>query len=244
MSKINRRRLVSRALSGVAGVAVGNIAKEPRAFIQDTSADSGYDLSAGTAGCSEVALMFNVGAGYEPAVGILDTLGAYGIAGSMFVMGWLAEQNPGLVQQMSARGHSMGSHGYLPPELTSRSDDDITADLLAAASALNWALGYEPGPWFTPYASASDGRVRSIANSLGLIAVGWSVESGDWTPDATPDSIYGNVMNGMFDGAIVELHMDAQQSINGTAVALPWILDDLTSQGYRVVTVPEIAGGC
>ena len=37
-----------------------------------------------------VALMFNIGAGYEPAYGILDTLGAYGVPGSMFVMGWLA----------------------------------------------------------------------------------------------------------------------------------------------------------
>jgi peptidoglycan/xylan/chitin deacetylase (PgdA/CDA1 family) len=243
MIGIDRRRLLRRTLTA-AGLAIGGGRQDWRGLVQEASADSGYDFSAGTAGCWQVALMFNVGAGYDPAWGIFDTLGAYGIAASMFVMGWLAEQNPALVQQMAADGHTVGSHGYLPPELTSRSDDDITADLLAAESALSWALGYDPGPWFTPYASASDARVREIASSLGLITVGWSVESGDWTPDATADSIYSNVMSGIFDGAIIELHMDAQQSVNSTAVALPWILDDLTAQGYRVVTIPQIAAGC
>jgi peptidoglycan/xylan/chitin deacetylase (PgdA/CDA1 family) len=188
--------------------------------------------------------MINVGSGYEPAMGILDTLSAYGATGTMFVMGWLAEQNPGLVQSISAWGYPVGSHGYVPPELTIRSDDDVVWDLNAASGALSWALGYNPIPWLTPYASASDERVRALANSLGLTTVGWSVGSSDWEPWATADSIYSNVVGGAFDGAIIELHLDAQQSVNGTAVALPWILEDLQAQGYRFVTIPEIAGGC
>jgi peptidoglycan-N-acetylglucosamine deacetylase len=189
-------------------------------------------------------LMFNIGAGYDPAVGILDTLGSYGVPATMFVMGWLAEQSPWLVQQIAAWGHPVGSHGYVPPELTSRSDDDVAWDLQAASDALTWALGYSPGPWFTPYASASDDRVRLIASSLGLITVGWSVGSGDWDPGASADSIYSNVVNGAYDGAIIELHLDAQRSGDGTAVALPWIIEDLSAQGYSFVTVPQIAGGC
>jgi peptidoglycan/xylan/chitin deacetylase (PgdA/CDA1 family) len=244
MTRIDRRRLCSRTLGVLAGVTIGEFLQRQRGEAQDASADYAFDVSAGSAGCSQVALMFNVGAGYEPAVGIFDILGDYGIASSMFVMGWLAEQNPGLVQQMASWGHNVGSHGYLPPELTSRSDDDVVGDLQAAAGALQWALGYDPGPWFTPFAGSSDGRVRSLANAQGLITVGYSVRSDDWSPDATADSIYGQVMNGIFDGAIVELHMDAQQSINGTTVALPWIIDDLSAQGYRFVTVPQIAGGC
>ena len=90
--------------------------------------------------------MFNIGAGYDPAVGILDTLGTYGVPASMFVMGWLAEQNPWLVQQIAAWGHPVGSHGYVPPELTSRSDDDVTWDLQTASGALSSALGYDPDP--------------------------------------------------------------------------------------------------
>ena len=58
------------------------------------------------------------------------------------------------------------------------------------------------------------------------------------------ESIYGNVVGGAYDGAIIELHLDSERSIDGTAVALPWIIDDLRAQGYRFVTVPTIAGGC
>jgi peptidoglycan-N-acetylglucosamine deacetylase len=244
MASINRRRLLGRSLAAFGGMAIAELLSERRGVVERASADSAFDLSAGVAGCSQIALMFNVGAGYEPAVGILDILGSYGVPGSMFVMGWLAEQNPGLVQQLAAWGHPVGSHGYVPPELTMRSDDDVAGDLIAASGALSWALGYDPGPWFTPFASASDSRVRSIASSLGLITVGWSVGSGDWSPDATADSIYNSVMSGVFDGAIVELHLDALQSVGGTAVALPWIIDDLSAQGYRFVSVPQIANGC
>ncbi|MCD6058112.1 MAG: hypothetical protein K0Q89_1642, partial [Thermomicrobiales bacterium] len=53
-----------------------------------------------------------------------------------------------------------------------------------------------------------------------------------------------NVVNGAHDGAIIELHLDAQRSVDGTAVALPWIIDDLSARGYSFVTVPQIAGWC
>jgi peptidoglycan-N-acetylglucosamine deacetylase len=241
---IDRRQLVKGAVAGVAGLIATDLTRWPVSNPRNASAQSAYDLSAGTPGCSQVALMFNIGAGYDPAVGILDTLGAYGVPASMFVMGWLAEQNPWLVQQIAAWGHPVGSHGYVPPELTSRSDDDVAWDLQAASGALSWALGYNPGPWFTPYASASDDRIRSIASSLGLITVGWSASSGDWDPGASADSIYGNAVNGAFDGAIIELHLDAQRSIDGTAIALPWIIDDLSAQGYSFVTIPQIASWC
>ena len=244
MPMIDRRRIIVGTLAGVAGLIGAELTSWPANRSRSASAQSAFDLSAGTPGCSQVALMFNIGAGYDPAVGILDTLGAHGVTASMFVMGWLAEQNPWLVQQIAAWGHPVGSHGYIPPELTSRSDDDIAWDLQAASGALSWALGYGPGPWFTPYASASDDRVRSIASSLGLITVGWSVSSGDWDPGATADSIYGNAVNGAFDGAIIELHLDAQRSVDGTAVALPWIIDDLSAQGYNFVTIPQIASLC
>ena len=188
--------------------------------------------------------MFNIGAGYEPAVGMLETLGAYGVPASMFVMGWVAEQSPWLVQEIAAWGHHVGSHGYLPPELTVRSDVDVAWDLQAASGALSAALGYDPGPWLTPFASASDERVRSIANALGFIMVGWSVTSADWTPDATADSIYSRVVGGIHDGAIVERHVDAQRSVDAGATALPWIIENLSAQGYRFVTIPKIANGC
>ena len=240
--RFNRRQVVAGAalaLAGGAGSTLWDGTRRAR-----VSAQSAFDITAGVSGCGQIALLFNIGAGYEPATGMLGTLGTYGVPATMFIMGWLAEQSPWLAQEIAAWGHPIGSHGYAPPELTIRSDDDIANDLVAAGDALSWALGYYPGPWFTPFAGASDERVRSIASSLGLITVGWSVDSGDWAPWASAESIYSAVVNGAFDGAIVELHLDAPGSVDATATALPWIIEELAAQGYYFVTVPAIAGGC
>jgi peptidoglycan-N-acetylglucosamine deacetylase len=240
MHRFNRRQFVA-GMAGMASLAAfGMESARP----SPAAAQGAFDVVAGPHGCGRVALLFNVGASYEPAMGILDTLGAYGVPATFFVMGWLAEQNPELPQQIAVWGHPVGSHGYLPPELTARSDEDVLWDLGAASSALEWSLGYHPGPWFTPFAGASDERVRSLASSQGLITVGWGVDSEDWNPAASADAIYSRVVNGIYDGAIVELHMDAQRSIDGTAVALPWILDDVLAQGYSLVTVPTMVSGC
>jgi peptidoglycan/xylan/chitin deacetylase (PgdA/CDA1 family) len=208
------------------------------------SAQSAFDITSGASGCGQIAFLFNIGSGYAPATGMLNTLSTYGIPATMFIMGWLAEESPWLAQEIAGWGHPIGSHGYSPPELTVRSDDDIANDLAAAGNALSWALGYNPGPWFTPFAGASDERVRSIANSLGLVTVGWSVDSGDWVPGVSADSIHSAVVSSAFDGAIVELHLDAAGSADATASALPWIIEDLTAEGYQFVTVPTIAAGC
>jgi peptidoglycan/xylan/chitin deacetylase (PgdA/CDA1 family) len=240
----SRRTFVRQSLSVAALAAAGAALPSLPGGGSAALAEGAFDLSAGVAGCGQLAFMVNVGSGYDPAYGMLDTFGTYGIKSSMFVMGWLAEQNPLLVQAIAAWGHPVGSHGHSPPELTLRSDDDVLNDLASAAQVLSWAMGYPPVPWLTPFAAASDWRVRSLASELGYVTVGYSITSDDWDPWATADSIYSNVMSGLFDGAIIELHLDSQMSVAGTAVALPWIIEDAMAQGYRFVTIQQIAAGC
>src|SRR3712207_470212 len=45
-----------------------------------------------------VALVINVGAGHEPAVGMLDTLAEKDYRASIFVMGWWAEKYPEILR--------------------------------------------------------------------------------------------------------------------------------------------------
>jgi len=201
-------------------------------------------LLAGLPGCDRVALIFNIGSGYEPATAILDTLEAERVPATMFVMGWWAEQNAPLLRRMVDDGFPIGSHGHLPPELTLRSDEEIAADLRAAEEAIERAAGQPPGPWFTPYAAAIDDRVRAVVAAAGYLPVGWTVRSEDWNPEITADAVYQNVVSDVHDGAIVELHLDASTSVYSTAVALPWIVRDLRAAGYTFVTVPEMALPC
>lgn len=203
-----------------------------------------YQFYQGDAGCGRVALIFNIGSGYEPATSILNTLSSYGVRATMFPMGWFADARPDILQWMSANGHVIGSHGYLGPELTVRSDWDVANDIASSSNAIANAIGYWPAPWFTPFATAADDRVVAIAADQGYTTVIRGVNSVDWTFDATASSVYSNVMDNVYDGAIVELHFDSPTSTYSTAEALPWIIEDLTARGYTLVTVPEMAQGC
>ena len=198
----------------------------------------------GSAGCNRVALIFNIGSGFTTSLEILDTLVAEDVPATMFIMGWWAEQNGDIVRRMDADGFPIGSHGYLPPELTVRTDEDVAGDVRSASFALEAALGKPPGPWFTPYAAAMDDRVRAIVAAEGFLPVSWLVKSEDWSPDATATSVYDEVVPYVYDGAIVELHLDASTSVESTAAALPWIIHALRDRGYQFVTIPEMLEPC
>jgi polysaccharide deacetylase family protein (PEP-CTERM system associated) len=43
---------------------------------------------------------------------LLDLIERYGTKGTFFVLGWVAEQHPGLVREIRSRGHEIASHGY------------------------------------------------------------------------------------------------------------------------------------
>ena len=201
-------------------------------------------LVEGEPGCRRVALIFNVGVGFEPATGILDTLESERVPATMFVMGWWAAAHPPILQRMVAEGYIIGSHGNWPQELTELSDDEVAADLANAAEAIEHATGKPPAPYFTPYAAASDDRVRAIVAASGSLPVAWNVPAADYGEDATEDSVYDRVMSEIYDGAIVELHLDGPASAESTGRALPRLIRDLRADGYRFVTIPDMAHPC
>ena len=43
---------------------------------------------------------------------LLDLFDATGSRATFFVLGWVAERQPGLVREIAARGHEIACHGY------------------------------------------------------------------------------------------------------------------------------------
>ena len=187
-----------------------------------------------------VALVVNVGAGYEPAAGMLDTLKEKGLRTTFFVLGWWAEKNPELMKRIADDGHEVASHGHSVFDLTSVSDAAVRADLEAADAAISAVTGKTTRPLWSPSAGYRDARVRRIAASLGYRPIYWTVDSGDWTTDATAEGVYQRVMQRTENGAIVVVHFDSPTTVNSTAVALPRLIDDLRASGFTLVTVTEL----
>lgn len=201
-------------------------------------------LVSGQPGCQRVALIFNIGVGFPPADGILDTLAEEQVSATMFVMGWWAAEHPAILTRMNEEGYLIGSHGHWSEELTGLTDEEVADDLRQAVEAIEHAIGKPPAPYFTPYAAAIDDRVRAIVAASGALPVAWEVPAADYGPDATADAVYDRVMDAMYDGAIVELHLDGPASAESTGRALPLMIRDLRAQGYQFVTIPEMAEPC
>jgi peptidoglycan/xylan/chitin deacetylase (PgdA/CDA1 family) len=207
---------------------------------QPTVAVSDQEVLHGDPSLPNIALVFNVGAGFEPGMAILDTLAEQRQRATFFVMGWWAERHPQVLRQIADGGHEIASHGHSIFDLTQASDAQVRADLESADAAISAVTGRTTRPLWSPSAGYRNAQVRAIAASLGYRPILWTLDSADWTQEATPESVYSHVMNGAANGAIVVLHFDSPTTRDSTAQVLPAMIDNLRRDGYRLVTITEL----
>jgi hypothetical protein len=189
-----------------------------------------------------MSLIFNAGAGYEPAPEILDTLADRGVRTTFFLMGWWSERNPALVQRIAA-DHEVASHGHEVFELTKVSDAAVAADLERADEVISGITGRTTRPLWSASASARDARVNGIAASLGYRPIFWTADGGDWTFEATAAGVQRRVIDNASNGAIIVLHFESPRTRTSTAAVLPTLIDTLRERGYRLVTITELVTG-
>jgi peptidoglycan/xylan/chitin deacetylase (PgdA/CDA1 family) len=159
---------------------------------------------------------------------------------TFFVMGWWAERHPEVLQLIAAHGHEIASHGHSIFDLTQASDPQVRADLEAADAAISAVTSRTPKPLWSPSAGYRDARVRTIAADEGYRPILWTIDSGDWTTEATPESVYSHIVNGASNGAIIVLHFDSPRTLQTTAEVLPAAIDSLRAAGYTLVTISEL----
>lgn len=187
-----------------------------------------------------ITLVINVGAGHEVGLSMLDTLKEKGYKTTFFILGWWADRNPDIVKRIAADGHEIASHGHTVFDLTTVSDAAVREDLERADASLSSITGKTTRPLWSASAGARDARVNRIAASLGYRPIYLTVDSLDWTYEATADSVYNRVMERTGNGAIVLMHFDSPTTVRSTAVALPRLIDDLRGAGFNLVNITDL----
>jgi polysaccharide deacetylase family protein (PEP-CTERM system associated) len=94
---------------------------------------------------------------------ILEILREYGIRSTFFILGWVAEREPGLVRSIAAAGHEVASHGHghiLPMHLTPA---EFREDILRARSVLQDITGLPVVGYRAPSFSLDRERLRVLA---------------------------------------------------------------------------------
>lgn len=85
---------------------------------------------------------------YEPRVErntrrLLDLCAKYNVKGTFFVLGWVAERWPGLVRDIQAGGHELGTHGQDHRQVTTLTPSEFREDIRRSKRTIEDASGAE-----------------------------------------------------------------------------------------------------
>ena len=140
---------------------------------------------------------------------------------------------------MLANGDMIGNHTWSHPMMTGLSRAAQRSQLERTQRAIRRRTGFTPCLWRPPYGDAN-GRLVSVARSLGLETVMWDVDPTDWSLPGT-QAIYLRVVSAAHNGAIVIQHFGGGPRYE-TLAALPKEIHTLRARGYRFVTVAQLLG--
>lgn len=115
---------------------------------------------------------------------LLSLLDKYGVKATFFVLGWLAERYPELVQAVHEAGHEMASHGYAHLLTWQHTKESFEADLKKAHQAIAACSGIQPTKFRAPAFSITP---KTLWATEVLLANGIEVDSSvfplSWHPE-------------------------------------------------------------
>ena len=184
-----------------------------------------------------VALTFDDGPGPDTPQ-LLDTLKAENVPATFLLVGEAAATYPDSVAREFKEGHALGAHTWNHPQLTKLPDDKVASEITSTVDAIKKAAPDAQVTFTRPPYGAFNPRVISILKSLNHAAVIWDVDTLDWK-HRDPNAVLAAVQKETKPGSIILMH-----DIHRTSVqAVPAVIKYLHSQGYTMVTVPELFGG-
>ena len=180
-----------------------------------------------------IALTFDDGPSGRFTQTLLDGLALRGARATFLLCGYRMNQYPELTQRIFDEGHEIGYHGYTHTTMKTMSRRAIGQELIDSRALL--PEDCEP-VFFRPPGGFVTDAVRQVAEVRQLALLSWSVDPKDWATNSTGE-IEKAVLKNIKDGDIVLLH---DMSMSSVQAALD-IVDVLQKQGFRFVTVSELA---
>lgn len=182
----------------------------------------------------EIALTFNCAWGTEGLDGIIELLRNEDIECTFFFVGDFAEKFPEAVRKIHNAGHETGNHSMKHTDPVTQDFSEIVSDINACNELIFSLTGVKPQLYRAPSGSY-DNKTVEAAESLGMTAVQWDVDSIDWK-NPSPEKIVSRVTGKAANGSIVLFHLGKENTLE----ALPTVIERLKNQGYGFCTVGEL----
>jgi peptidoglycan/xylan/chitin deacetylase (PgdA/CDA1 family) len=183
------------------------------------------------AGEKKIYLSFDDGPHPEITPFILDVLKRYGAKASFFCIGKNVAEHPEVYRRIIVEGHAVGNHTQDHLNGWKTGDARYLANIREASQYIDSTL-FRP-----PYGRITLFQARQVTEKLGLSVIMWSVLSGDFDPDLSPESCWKNVKKYTRDGSIIVFH-DSEKAREKMTYALPKVLAYFSDRGFRFERLP------
>lgn len=178
-----------------------------------------------------LALTFDDGPSGRFTEALLDGLQQRGVKATFLLCGYRIAQYPELARRIAGEGHEIGNHGYSHTNMQTLSRRDIAREIMDTQALLPEI----PIRFLRPPGGCCNDGVCQVAQARQLAILGWSVDPRDWASDDAA-AVTDYVLTHAADGDIILLHDMSDSSVEAALA----IIDRLTEQGFRFVTVSEL----
>lgn len=141
---------------------------------------------------------------------------------------------PDKVKALHDAGHEIQNHSDNHPHCNSLSSSEIISQLNACNDKVEEVTGDRPTLFRCPFGEYDDHVIESTREA-DMTPIQWDVDSLDWK-GISADEIENRVLKRVENGSIILFHNAADH----TPEALPGILENLVSQGYKVIPVSKL----
>jgi peptidoglycan/xylan/chitin deacetylase (PgdA/CDA1 family) len=180
----------------------------------------------------EVVLTFDDGPWPRHTPAVLAALGAHCTRAIFFPIGKHSMWEPGILKQVVAAGHAVGSHTWSHADLSKKSLEEAKDEIEKGISAVHWAAGAPTAPYFRFPALRHPPELVTYLGQRNVAIFSTDFDSFDFKM-RKPEQVRQSVMAKLkkFGKGIILMH-DFQQA---TAAAAADLLNDLKAGGYKVV---------
>lgn len=186
-----------------------------------------------------VALTFDDGPHPVYTPQILDVLEKYHAKATFFVIGKHAESYPEIIKRQVKEGHEIANHTYRHYFRDNFDRERLKQELNKTSKVIHDLTGYTP-TLFRPIAGYYDDQIinTAVTNGYRVILWSWHQDTKDWKQPGIR-RITTEVLSDTRPGDVVIFH-DSGGDRTQTVKAVEKILEALTKEGYKFVTVSEM----
>lgn len=192
---------------------------------------------------NEKIIYLTFDAGYENGntPSILEALKKHKASATFFAVGNFISDNPDLIRQMVAEGHTVGNHTMTHPDMSGISSlESFRQELEGVETLYESVTGEKMVKFYRPPQGIYSTSNLTMAKELGYSTFFWSLAYVDWIQDQQPskEEAFEKLLGRIHPGAIILLHNTS--STNGA------ILDELLTKweemGYEFHSLKELTG--